>query len=240
MQLGELLAQRAAYAPVLSFAGRTGNPRLPTIAYRIGGFGGALGLAAYLREQGLRAVIDATHPFAARISANTTLACRETGLPLAVLTRPAWQRADGDRWIEVDSFAAAAGALGETPRNVFLAVGRQELAAFRDGAHRYLIRSVDAVAADVVPRDAVTILARGPFDEAAETELMRQHAIDIVVAKNSGGAATYAKIAAARALGLPVVMIRRPAEAQGAVFTSSGDVLVWLEALARKAHVATS
>jgi precorrin-6A/cobalt-precorrin-6A reductase len=240
MQLAALLADNGGYAPLMSFAGRTEALRLPRIPHRVGGFGGAEGLAAYLRENRFAAVVDATHPFAVRMSANAAAACGQAHLPLMVLTRPAWKRQRGDDWIEVDSFEAAAAALGETPRTVFLTVGRQELAAFRGGIpHRYVVRTVDAPDTAALPEGAKVILARGPFDAADERQLMRDTAIEVVVTKNSGGAATYGKIAAARELGLPVVMINRPRAAAEGELHDAAAVLAWLEAL-RATHDAAS
>lgn len=240
MQLAALLADNADYAPLMSFAGRTEALRLPRIPHRVGGFGGVEGLAAFLRENRFAAVVDATHPFAVRMSANAAAACGQVHLPLMVLTRPGWKRLHGDDWIEVDSFPAAAAALGETPRTVFLTVGRQELAAFRGGiAHQYVVRTVDAADPAVLPNPAKVILARGPFDAADELQLMRDAAIELVVSKNSGGAATYGKIAAARELGLPVVMINRPRAAVEGELHDAAAVLAWLEAL-RATHDAAS
>lgn len=240
MQLAALLADNGAYAPLMSFAGRTQALRPPPIPHRVGGFGGAEGLATFLREKRFAAVVDATHPFAVRMSANAATACGQVHLPLMVLTRPAWKRQRGDNWIEVESFAAAAAALGEAPRTVLLTVGRQELAAFRGGvAHRYVVRTVDAVDAVLLPDAAQVILARGPFDTADELQLMRDAAIELVVSKHSGGAATYGKIAAARELGLPVVMIKRPRAAVEGELHDASAVLAWLEAL-RATHDAAS
>lgn len=236
MQLARCLANHSAFAPLMSFAGRTRDVVAPPIAYRIGGFGGARALATYLRDKGFRAVVDATHPFAARMSENAAAACAETGVPLTVLTRPAWVRQPGDTWIEVADAASAAAALGDVPRNVLLAIGRQDLAAFRGGAaHRYVVRAVDAPDAGVLPYTARVITARGPFEMAQEVALLRQEGIDVVVSKNSGGAATYGKIAAARDRGLPVVMIRRPRPPAQHEMHDVEDVVAWLEALRLKA-----
>jgi precorrin-6A/cobalt-precorrin-6A reductase len=203
----------------LSLAGRTRAPALPDCAVRVGGFGGADGLAAWLRGAGVTVLVDATHPFARVISANARAAAEGAGVPLVVLARPPWAQAPGDRWTEVPDMADAAAALGPVPRRVFLAIGRQEVAAFRAAPHhRYLVRSVEPVAPGDLPQHAETILARGPFPEADEARLLRQRGIEVVVAKNSGGAATYGKIAAARALGVPVVMVARAA-VPGAVAT---------------------
>ncbi|RWE28821.1 MAG: cobalt-precorrin-6A reductase [Mesorhizobium sp.] len=211
-QLAGKLAARADCSVTLSLAGRTESPVAQGVPVRSGGFGGADGLAAYVREAGIDLLIDATHPYAARISANAAMAAGKTGVPILALRRPGWEAAEGDRWLEIDSVAAAARALGEVPRRVFLALGRQEVAAFEAAPqHHYLIRSVDPVEPKLGVPDADYLLARGPFHQRDERALLEKHHIDVVVSKNSGGAATYGKIAAARALGIEVVMVRRPA-----------------------------
>ncbi|UVK45962.1 cobalt-precorrin-6A reductase [Mesorhizobium sp. AR07] len=209
-QLAGQLAARASV--VLSLAGRTESPVAQGVPVRTGGFGGADGLAAYLREMRIDLLIDATHPYAAQISANAAQAAHTTGTPILALRRPGWQPVEGDRWTQVDTVGDAAQALGSAPRRVFLALGRQEVTAFEAAPqHHYLIRSVDAVEPKLAVPDASYLLARGPFREAEERALLEKHRIDAVVSKNSGGEATYGKIAAARALGIEVVMVGRPA-----------------------------
>ncbi|RWD78729.1 cobalt-precorrin-6A reductase [Mesorhizobium sp.] len=211
-QLAGKLVARTDVTLTLSLAGRTENPVAQDVPTRTGGFGGADGLAAYLRENQIDLLIDATHPYAAQISANATEAAHEAGVPIIALRRPGWEPAEGDRWTLVDSVASAVTALGSAPRHVFMALGRQEVAAYEAAPqHHYLIRSVDPVEPRLAVPDATYLLARGPFREADERALLLEHRIDVVVSKNSGGEATYGKIAAARALGIEVVMIRRPA-----------------------------
>ena len=183
---------------------------------RAGGFGGAEGLAAYLRDEAVDLVIDATHPFARQISANARAASAATGIPLIRLERLGWGEAGGDRWRRVASMAEAGAALGAEPRRVFLAIGRQEAKAF-DAApqHHYLVRSVDPVDPPLAAPDVDYLLARGPFAVEAEVALLQEHRIDVVVSKNSGGEATYAKMVAARILGLPVVLVERAAAEDG-------------------------
>ncbi|RUW21571.1 cobalt-precorrin-6A reductase [Mesorhizobium sp. M4B.F.Ca.ET.215.01.1.1] len=210
-QLAGKLAARADLAVTLSLAGRTESPVAQGVPVRVGGFGGAQGLAAYLKETGTALLIDATHPYAARISANAAEAARQAGVPILALRRPGWEPVAGDRWTLVDSVAEAATALGTAPRRVFLAIGRQEAGAFEAAPqHHYLIRSVDPVEPKLTLPDAIYLLARGPFPEADERALLESHGIDAIVSKNSGGEATYGKIAAARALGIDVIMVRRP------------------------------
>lgn len=208
-QLAGKLAARASVT--LSLAGRTESPVAQGVPVRSGGFGGADGLADYLRKEHIDLLIDATHPYAARISANAAQAARMVGVPILALRRPGWEPVEDDRWTLVDTPSDAVQALGPAPRRVFLALGRQEVAAFEAAPqHHYLIRSVDPVEPPLAVPDAVYLLARGPFREAEERALLEKHRIDVIVSKNSGGEATYGKIAAARALGIEVVMIRRP------------------------------
>jgi precorrin-6A/cobalt-precorrin-6A reductase len=210
-QLAGKLAQRADVEVLLSLAGRTESPVAQGVPTRSGGFGGAGGLANYLREQGTDLLIDATHPYAANISRNAAEAARLANVPIFALRRPAWEPIEGDRWTLVNDAAEAVQALGGAPRKVFLALGRQEIAEFAAAPqHSYVIRSVDPVEPPLGVPDATYVLARGPFAEADELELLRAHRIDAVVAKNSGGGATYGKIAAARKLGIEVMLFRRP------------------------------
>ncbi len=228
--LVRLLADRPDYDVTLSLAGRTAAPLALPARTRIGGFGGSDGLAAYLREHAVAALIDATHPFARIISRNAAVASRDTGVPLLAVRRPAWAREPGDDWREVDSVAEAVPALGETPRRVFLTVGRLELAAFAAAPrHRYLVRTIEPVGDALPGLDVTAIEARGPFGAAEEEDLMRRHGVERLVTKNSGGPATYGKIAAARALGVPVVIVRQPRLPEVAQVGGAGDALAWLD-----------
>ncbi len=216
--LAERIAADPRYEGVVSLAGRTSAPMALALPVRIGGFGGVEGLKRYIAEAGVSHVIDATHPFAARISANAREACDALGVPLLVLARDAWRPAPEDRWIGVADNAAAVRALGEAPRRVFLTIGRQGVAAFRAAPqHDYLLRVIETPDANDLPPRCEVIHARGPFSRDAEIALMRERVIDVVVSKNSGGALTYAKIEAARALKIPVVMIAPPPRAGVAV-----------------------
>jgi precorrin-6A/cobalt-precorrin-6A reductase len=208
--LTERLAARRDISATISLAGRTVDPKPLPLPTRIGGFGGAVGLVDYLAKEKVDLVIDATHPFANQISANAVLAAERSGVPLFALCRPAWQAVDGDRWTCVEDIDGAITALGSEPRRVFLAIGRQEAGRFSAAPrHRYLVRSVDPVEPPLSVADSRYILAGGPFHEEDERRLLEDEGIDVVVTKNSGGAATYGKIAAARALGIDVVMIER-------------------------------
>ena len=195
----------------MSLAGRTAAPVRQPVPVRVGGFGGAEGLARHLAGDKIDLLVDATHPYAATISANAGVAARDAGVPLLALRRPAWEQVEGDRWTLVDDMQAAVDALGGAPRRVFLALGRQEIGPFEAAPqHRYLIRSVDPIAPPLGVPHATYLLDRGPFREEDEAALLAQHGIEAIVAKNSGGAATYGKMAAARRLGIEVVLIRRP------------------------------
>ena len=213
-RLAERLAGHTKIAATLSYAGRTEAPARQPIPIRSGGFGGIDGLVAYLRDKRVDMVVDATHPFAAQMSEHAVVACAQSGTALLVFTRAPWQRREGDCWSEVAGNAAAAAALGATPRRVLMTIGRLGLAAFRAAPqHHYLIRTIDPPGDADLPPNHRLLYARGPFTLADETRLMREETVDVVVTKNSGGEATYAKIAAARELGLPVVIVQPPARA---------------------------
>ena len=227
------LAEHAQRLPGLqvttALAGRTTRPMPPQGELRSGGFGGGGGLAAYLEEASIDLVVDATHPFAAQISRHAAAACAQTGRPLLMLVRPPWEKAPGDRWIEVDTVGAAAAALAGMVRRTFLAVGRQELAAFTAlEDHWFLVRVIEPPANGLPLRDYALVAARGPFSVASETRLMREHRIEALVSKNSGGAASYAKIAAARELGLTVVMVRRPSLPEGERVADVHGAMAWI------------
>ncbi len=227
--LARALAGDERFHPIVSLAGRTRAPVLPPVAFRIGGFGGVTGLVAYLRTERVDTLVDATHPFAAQISANAVAASAQAGVPLLRVERPAWHSGVGDRWTEVADVAAAARALGATPRRVFLTIGQQELAPFRAAPwHEYLIRSVDPPAPETLPPRATVIAARGPFAEAEETALLRTHRIEVIVTKNAGGSATVAKLHAARRLGLVVVMVARPKLVPATTVPDVDGALAWL------------
>jgi len=229
MALARALSARPEIDAVLSLAGRTGHPVLPPIAHRIGGFGGVEGLVAYLKDNAIAALIDATHPFAAQMTRNAAQACEALSVPRLVFTRPAWQPCEGDHWTSVADTEAAVDALGEAPRTVFLTVGRLSLPAFRRAPqHHYLMRSIDAPDLADRPPSMDLILARGPFDQVAERELMKAHRVDVIVTKNSGGSATDAKLAAARDLGLPVIMIDRPIMPESRIVYDLEDIMAFI------------
>ncbi|MEV0946737.1 cobalt-precorrin-6A reductase [Rhodococcus sp. NPDC049939] len=214
---------------VSSLAGRTRDPRVPVGDVRIGGFGGAGGLADWLRTNPVDAIVDATHPFAARITANVVEAASRCNIPLLLLRRPEWVRRTGDDWREVADLADAAQLLPDVGSRVFLTIGRQGVDSFAAlGALWFLVRAIDPPDADMPPQSRL-LLARGPFTSAAERELMQEHRINVLVTKNSGGDQTYGKVAAARAMGIPVLMIRRPPLPPGVdVVHDVAGVMAWL------------
>jgi precorrin-6A/cobalt-precorrin-6A reductase len=229
-QLAGRLAGRAGLEITLSLAGRTATPAAQPVPVRVGGFGGADGLAKYLVSERIDALVDATHPYANVISGNAVAAARRSGVPTIALQRPPWLAISGDRWIEVSDVREAVRAIGETPRRVFVALGRNELRPLGDAPqHYYLIRSVDPVDPPLPLPHVGYVTGRGPFDEADDHALMTRHHIDVVVAKNSGGTATYGKIAAARALGIDVIMLRRPPAPDGAAVETIEDAIAWLD-----------
>jgi precorrin-6A/cobalt-precorrin-6A reductase len=191
-----------------SLAGRVADPAVPPGEVRIGGFGGAAGLTAWLQAHPVQSLVDATHPFAATMTVSAAAAAEATGIPLLRLQRPGWSPQPGDDWRWVDTPAEAALAVAGFG-SVFLTTGRRGLGAFAGLTGRCLVRSVDPPDPPLPERTTV-VLARGPFAVSDELALMRQHAVDVVVTKDSGGGMTAAKLAAARRLGVPVVLIRRP------------------------------
>jgi precorrin-6A/cobalt-precorrin-6A reductase len=214
---------------IYSYAGRTDAPAAPPLPVRIGGFGGVAGLVAFLSAEHISHVIDATHPFAAQMSRHAVAACRAATLPLIAFERAPWAAGPGDRWACVPDLSAAAEALGNRPQRVFLAIGRQHLDAFSGGPqHHYLLRLVDPPRGPLpLPRHEV-VVARGPFTVEGDTALLRSRRVDVVVARNAGGQGAEAKIAAARALGLPVIMIDRPEMPPRPVAREVAEVMAWL------------
>lgn len=215
---------------VFSYAGRTQAPMGQPIPTRFGGFGGIDGLAHWLRANGITHVVDATHPFAAQMSVHAVAACAATGVALIAFERPPWMAQAGDDWRHVGDVDAAVQALPEAPARVFLAIGRQTLAPFAQRPqHRYLLRVVDDMPGLPLPEAAV-VRDRGPFTVEGDIALMRVHGITHVVAKNAGGSGAAAKLHAARALGLPVILIGRPPLPPRERAGSVADVMAWLVA----------
>ena len=209
-----------------SLAGRTRHPAAIAGEVRTGGFGGAAGLAHYLREECIERLIDATHPFATRISAHAREAAERAGVPRLAVVRAMWRREPGDRWICVADAAEAAAALADLPDAVFLTLGPGDLDAFAGlGDRRFVLRRIDPGPSPLPGADVV--LARGPFDLADERRLFDACGIGTLVTRASGGAATEAKIVAARERGMPVVMIRRPPPEPGPRVSSVEEAVEW-------------
>ncbi len=228
------LAAAAAADPNLevisSLAGRTRRPGPIAGTVRVGGFGGADGLAGYLRQAEIDLLVDATHPFAATMSRHAAAATVAAGVPRLTIVRPPWRAEPGDHWTTVADAAAAAAALAERARRAFLTVGRREIPAFAGLTEVwFLVRLIDPPEPPPALARHRIVVGRPPFAEGAEIALLVQHRIDTLVAKNSGGEWTYGKIAAARHLGLPVVMLRRPPPPSGETVTGVADALAWIE-----------
>jgi precorrin-6A/cobalt-precorrin-6A reductase len=228
------LAARAIDLPglaiITTLAGRTNNPKTVAGAVRIGGFGGEAGLVAYLQTEKIDFIIDATHPFAAQISWHVAGAATKVGISRVMLVRPAWTRSLEDRWIEVDSIAAAVKAIPASAERIFVTIGRQQLAPFAVLTDRWcLIRSIDPPDPIIPLPPGQLLLDRGPFSLERERELLTEYRIQAIVSKNSGGDATYAKMIAARELGLPVVMVQRPIVPEGEIVTDVVGAIAWLQ-----------
>ena len=236
-ELAVRASQIADIEVVSSLAGRTQQPFTPkTGTVRIGGFGGAAGLAQFLlvsaalgEDRPIDLLIDATHPFAAQISANAVVAAAECNIPYLMLVRPAWEMVEGDRWMKVASHSEAATALSGQSQRVFLTIGRQELAAFAGlDSIWFLMRAIDPPAPNTPIPNGKLLLDRGPFSLEKERQLLLEYHIDTIVSKNSGGAATYAKIIAAREMGIPVVMVQRPPIPDVEQVTDVAGAISWL------------
>ena len=226
-RLAQALAQAGVDA-VFSYAGRTDAPIAQPLPTRVGGFGGVAGLQAFLQTERISHVVDATHPFAARMSSNAVHACAAAGVPLQALERPAWQAHTGDTWTHVADIAAAVQALPAEPARVFLAIGKQNLSPFLACTqHWYLLRLVDPVL-DLPAARGQVVLDRGPFTLLGDRALLQAHGITHIVSKNSGGAGAEAKLVAARELGLPVILIDRPYIPSRLTAGSVPEVLRWL------------
>ncbi|WP_424535606.1 cobalt-precorrin-6A reductase [Sphaerisporangium viridialbum] len=230
--LAAALTGRPEVRVISSLAGRVTDPRLPEGEVRVGGFGGPERLADWLREQGIRAVVDATHPFAERITASAVRATAAAGVPLLILRRPGWRQEAGDDWHWTSSLPEAAASLPGLGRRVFLTSGRQGLSAFAGLDDLwFLIRTVDPPDPPL-PRRSHLLRDRGPYTLDGERALMRHHRVDVLVTKDSGGTMTMAKLAAARELGLPVVVVRRPPPPEAPTVRTTEEALTWLRHLA--------
>jgi precorrin-6A/cobalt-precorrin-6A reductase len=224
-ELATQLAARADLTVISSFAGRVRRPKLPAGIVRVGGFGGVTGLISYLVDENIGVVIDATHPFASKISGNAELACKTLSVPLIALERPPWEPKEHDCWCAVPDVQAAASMVNHKRNRVFLSIGRQELGAFSNCEDAwFLVRAIDAPS-ETLPANSKLILKRGPFHLNDELQMLCSESISLIVSKNSGGTATYSKIEAARALRIPVVMIDRPRKHHLPTLARPDDVL---------------
>lgn len=229
-----LLAQQLAprLDVLLSLAGVTRMPVPQPVPTRRGGFGGALGLARYLREQAIDALILATHPFAALMPFNAAQAAADTGVPLLRLLPPPWQPQPGDHWQSVPSLEAIPALLGSSPLTVLLTTGRQQLTAFTHAPqHHYIIRSIEALPADLALPHVTSLRRRGPFSLKDEIALMNDYAVNRLVSKNSGMDSVKAKLTAARELSIPVVMVERPPSPEITTVASIEAAIGWLREL---------
>jgi precorrin-6A/cobalt-precorrin-6A reductase len=219
----------AGIPAIYSYAGRTQDPAAQSLPTRIGGFGGASGLADFIQRERITHVIDATHPFAAEMSRHALTACAATSTALLALERPPWTRGTDDNWVEVRDIGAAVAALPEITARVFLAIGRQHLVPFSaKPQHAYTLRFVDPPVEALPLPNADVVISRGPFTLAGDLDLMRSRGIGWLVARNAGGSGARAKIDAARELGLPVIMIARPDLPERPRAEAIEDVVAWL------------
>jgi precorrin-6A/cobalt-precorrin-6A reductase len=215
---------------IYSYAGRTGKPLDQPLPTRIGGFGGVPGLTDYLQSESISHVIDATHPFAVEMSRNAVAACAALATPLIALQRAPWLPSPGDTWINVPDIDAAVKALPHEPARILLAIGKQHVAAFQTKPqHTYTLRLIDPPAGVLALAHYDAVIARGPFRLDDDVELMRARNITIVVTRNAGGTGARAKIDAARTLGVPVIMIARPAMPERLTVETVEECMDWLK-----------
>lgn len=224
-EIARRLAARSDVTVISSLAGRVSQPRLPAGIVRVGGFGGATGLISYLVNKNIGVVIDATHPFASKISGNAELACNTLNIPLIAFERPPWTPQEQDLWRTVPDVQTAASMANHQHNRVFLSIGRQQLGAFSNcEVAWFLVRAIDEPN-EKLPVNSKPILKRGPFHLNDELQMLRKESINLIVSKNSGGTATYSKIEAARVLRIPVVMIDRPLKHKIPTVARPDDVL---------------
>ena len=231
VELARALAGEPGVETTYSLAGRTRRPAPVPAAVRTGGFGGQDGLVAYLRDTNIDLVVDATHPYAETMSRHAAVACERESVPRLVLHRPPWTPEPGDRWVEVSDTRSAARALAGLGRRALLTVESRGLEPFAAvPGISFIVRAVEPPAAALDAARFEVVLARGPFDLESERGLLESQAVDVIVSKNSGGAAARAKLEAARLLGLPVVMIARPPPPPGARVETVSAAKAWVEA----------
>ncbi|WP_373541245.1 cobalt-precorrin-6A reductase [Chamaesiphon sp.] len=229
VRLANLAIDLPGLVAITSLAGRTSAPKSLVGDVRSGGFGGEAGLVKYLQTEQIDLLIDATHPFAAQMSRTAATAATTVGIPRLMLLRPGWTRSPEDKWIEVESVEAAVQVIPASAQRIFITIGRQQLAPFATLTDKWcLMRSIDPPDPRISLPPGKLLLDRGPFHLEGERELLREYQIQAIVSKNSGGDATYAKIIAARELGLPVIMVRRPMVPDGEIVTDVAGAVEWL------------
>jgi precorrin-6A/cobalt-precorrin-6A reductase len=229
VQLAAQAIDLPGWEVITTLAGITRAPQAISGTVRVGGFGGEAGLVAYLQAEQIEAIVDATHPFAARMSGHVAGAAIKVGIPWVMLVRPEWTRSPEDIWIEVESIEAAVAAIPASAERIFVTIGRQQLAPFANLTDRWcLMRSIDPPDPDLPLPPGRLLLDRGPFTLAGERQLLREYRIQAIVSKNSGGEATHAKIIAARELSLPVVMVQRPILPEGKRVRDVAGAIEWL------------
>lgn len=244
--LAEKLENHGSFHPISSLAGRTSVPRKPAGTYRTGGFGGVDGLADYLKQENISAIIDATHPFAQKITTNASLAANQVNCPIIHISRPPWQKEKGDNWIEGASMQEAAKKIAPTHSPCFLTIGRLELSAFLNRTDiEFLCRAIEPPKStdpikqniripkneDQWPENFRFIYAKGPYNYENELSLIKQHSIKSIVTKNSGGDKAKAKLDVARNLDIPIIMIKRPCPPKGITVETTNEALTWLETI---------
>ena len=223
------LISKTEFNATISYAGRVERIRQQPIQKRIGGFGGVDGLTSYIISNCITHLIDATHPFAAKMSQNAILASQNTNIPFAALTRPQWQKRKTDNWYLVPDIKTAAAALDCNPKRVMLAIGRMHLTHFyKNPQHFYLLRLIDKPVEPPAFTNQVIEVSRGPFTTNQDKSLLSKYKIDLMVAKNAGGNAAYAKIEAARQLKIKVIMIERPVISYRLTFYNPEEVVQWI------------
>ena len=242
--LAETLENNTDYKVISSLAGRTSIPRKPAGTYRTGGFGGSEGLVKYLTDENIHAIIDATHPFAEKITINASLAAKKTNCPIIHISRPEWQKQKNDNWIEVPTMQEAAKVIDAEHTPCFLTIGRLELSTFINRNDiQFLCRAIEPPKntdpikqsnrnpknEDEWPDNFKFIYAKGPYNYQDEKKLIKEHGIKCIVTKNSGGEKAKAKLDVAKDLNIPVIMIKRPPSPKGLIVKKTEDALKWLE-----------
>ncbi len=227
-KLAAFLLTQPELTVISSLAGRTQDPLLPPGPVHTGGFGGIPGLVSFLETAEIHAVLDATHPFAQKISHHSFIATQKLGIPHIYVVRRAWSKTKADRWYEVPDHQTAAGLIPQLGQHIFLTIGRQELCHYAQVPGWFLMRMIEPPDPNQARPKGEILLQRGPFGLEEEITLMQTHRIDLLVSKNSGGPATFSKILAARRLNCPVIMIQRPSLPNSVQVNTISQAWAWL------------